>query len=196
MACLGFNVLTSLLTRDLSALVLSTYVGSALRAAMRRRLDCGVSVSFLVKRPRLDTSTSMASWLTCTSLWVLAETSKPYPALMRGLTLFVTLIAIFFGDGVSYRRGLFLWPALASVVGLAFVESGRSISLCRLRLVSLTDFCAQRAVAAGADESWLVCVVAGTKSYFLSLIMSFQLLVAPSDNFIALVLAWRAASTA
>ena len=123
------NVLTSLSTCAPSALVTSVYVGSVLKAAVRRRLDRGVSVSFLVKRPRLDMSASRASWLTCTSLGVLAETSEPYPALRCGLTLFFALIAIFFGDRVFCFWGLFLWPALASVVGLAFLKSGRSISL-------------------------------------------------------------------
>ena len=190
------NMLTLLSTRAPSASVTSVYVGSALSAAVRRRLQLVVRVFFLVKRPRLDMLASRASWLTCTSLEVFAETSKPYPALRRGLTLFFALLAIFFGGRVFCLRGLFLLPALASVGGRVFLKSGHSISLSRLRLVSLSVSCKLGGVAAGADGSWLACVVEGTKSYFLSLVMSFQMLAAPSDNYIALVLAWSAASTA
>ena len=114
------NVLTSLSTRAPLASVTSVYVGSALSAAVRRRLELVARVSFFVKRPRLDMSAYRASWLTCTSLEVLAETSKPYPALRRGLTLFFALLAIFFGGCIFCLQGLFLWPALASVVGRAF----------------------------------------------------------------------------
>ena len=165
------NVLTSLSTRAPLAPVVSVYVRSMLSAAVSWRLKLVIRVPFLVKRPKLDMLAFRASWLTCTSLEVLAETNKPYPALRRGLTLLFSLMASSLVVASSACMVCFLWSALGSLGGLTFLGSGRSISLSRLGLVSLSVSCELGGVAASAAESWLGCVVESTKSYFLSFIL-------------------------